>query len=293
MLLVADTGIGMNAETVDRLFEPFFTTKKLGKGTGLGLATVYGIVQQHDGFLKVHSEVGNGTTFRVYFPSSTGGACRPQQDIAAIAVTGSETILVAEDHEGVREVANTILRSYGYTIIPAADGEEALRFFRQDPTKFDLVILDVAMPGLSGTEAFAQMTAIKPNLPVIFTSGHTSESFSLNSAIADGAVFLRKPYTSRKLGQTVRSTLDRHRQSKLESSPHQLASHFRKIVREARSSERGQRCAWFKTIGRGCGWHFLILCTQRSKEWRDGFPTNDKKCSPHVIVAGIRSALSS
>jgi FixJ family two-component response regulator len=102
-------------------------------------------------------------------------------------------------------------------------------------------MLDVAMPGLSGTEAFAQMTAIKPNLPVVFTSEHTSESFSLNSAIAEGAVFLRKPYTSRTLGHTVRSTLDRHRQSKLVSSPHQLANHFRKIgaKRAARRERNG------------------------------------------------------
>jgi CheY-like chemotaxis protein len=188
MLMISDTGIGMDAATVDRLFEPFFTTKDLGKGTGLGLATVYGIVKQRGGLLNVYSEVGKGTTFRVYFPSSTGRVHQPQPDIARISVTGSETILVAEDHEGIREVANAILRSYGYTIILAADGQEALRLFRQDPTKIDLVILDVAMPGLSGTEVFAQMSAIKPDLPVVFTSGHTSESLSLNSDIAAGAV---------------------------------------------------------------------------------------------------------
>ena len=218
MLMISDTGIGMDAATVDRLFEPFFTTKDLAKGTGLGLATVYGIVKQHDGFLNVYSELGKGTTFRVYFPSSTGRVTTAA-DIATISVTGSETILIAEDHEGIREVANEILSSYGYTTILAADGQEALRLFRQDPTRIDLVILDVAMPGLSGTEAFTQMSAIKPGLPVVFTSGHTSESVSLNSNIAAGAVFLQKPYASRTLGQIVRSTLDRHRQSKSESSP--------------------------------------------------------------------------
>jgi two-component system cell cycle sensor histidine kinase/response regulator CckA len=219
MLMISDTGIGMDGATVDRLFEPFFTTKDLGKGTGLGLATVYGIVKQHGGFLNVYSEVGNGTTFRVYFPSSTGRISPRQADIAAISVTGSETILVAEDHEGIREVAYEILSSLGYTTILAADGQEALRLFRQDPTSIDLVILDVAMPGLSGTEAFTQMSAIRPDLPVVFTSGHTSESVSLNSNIAAGAVFLQKPYASRTLGQIVRSTLDLHRQSKSESSP--------------------------------------------------------------------------
>jgi two-component system, cell cycle sensor histidine kinase and response regulator CckA len=218
MLMISDTGIGMDAATVDRLFEPFFTTKDIAKGTGLGLATVYGIVKQHDGFLNVYSEVGKGTTFRVYFPSSTGSVSQRPPDIATI-LTGSETILVAEDHEGIREVANEILSSYGYTTILAADGQDALRLFRQDPTRIDLVILDVAMPGLSGTEAFTQMRTIRPGLPAVFTSGHTSESASLNSNIAAGAVFLQKPYASRTLGQIVRSTLDRQRQSKSESSP--------------------------------------------------------------------------
>jgi two-component system cell cycle sensor histidine kinase/response regulator CckA len=211
MLVISDTGIGMDARTVGRLFEPFFTTKELGKGTGLGLATVYGIVKQHDGFLNVNSEVGKGTTFRVYFPSSTGRASQPQPDIAPISVIGSETILVAEDHEGVRAVANEILSSHGYTTILAADGQEALRLFRQNPTGIDLVILDVAMPGLSGTEAFTQISAIRPDLPVVFTSGHTSESASLSSKIAAGAVFLQKPYALKALCRIVRSTLDRHR----------------------------------------------------------------------------------
>src|SRR5450755_625926 len=130
MLVVSDTGIGMDAATVDRLFEPFFTTKDLGKGTGLGLATVYGIVKQHDGFLNVGSEVGKGTTFRVYFPPSTGGASQRQPELAMISVTGSETILVAEDDEGIREVVNEVLSSHGYTTILAADGQEALQLFR-------------------------------------------------------------------------------------------------------------------------------------------------------------------
>ena len=217
MLSITDTGIGMTAMTVDRLFEPFFTTKELGKGTGLGLATVYGIVKQHGGFLDVSSEVGKGTTFRVYFPSSTRCASQPKLDIVPISVIGSETILVAEDHEGVREVADATLRYCGYTIILAADGQEALRLFRQDPTKFDLVILDVAMPRLSGTEAFAQMSAINPDLAVVFTSGHTTESLSLNSVIAAGAVFLQKPYSPRTLTQVVRSVLDRSLPSKPET----------------------------------------------------------------------------
>jgi CheY-like chemotaxis protein len=218
MLVISDTGVGMDAATVDRIFEPFFTTKELGKGIGLGLATVYGIVKQHDGFLNVRSEVGKGTTFRVYFPSSTGRVSQRQPDKTPISVTGSETILLAEDHEGIREVTHAILSSYGYTVILAADGQEALQLFGQDPTRIDLVILDVAMPGLGGTEVFTQMSAVRPDLPVVFTSGHTSESASLTATIAAGAVFLQKPYAPRALGQIVRSTLDRQPLSKSEAS---------------------------------------------------------------------------
>jgi two-component system cell cycle sensor histidine kinase/response regulator CckA len=217
MLVISDTGIGMDAMVVDRLFEPFFTTKDLGKGTGLGLATVYGIVKQHGGFLKVCSEVGKGTTFRVYVPSSTGRASQSQSEMAPVLVTGSEIILIAEDHEGVRAVANEILSSHGYTTVLAADGQEALRLFRLDPRRIDLAILDVAMPRLSGTEAFAEMTAIRHDLPVVFTSGHMSESAALNSNIAAGAVFLQKPYALKALCQIVRSTLDRRRQLSLKS----------------------------------------------------------------------------
>jgi two-component system cell cycle sensor histidine kinase/response regulator CckA len=242
MLVVSDTGTGMNAATVDRIFEPFFTTKELGKGTGLGLATVYGIVKQHDGFLNIYSEVGKGTTFRVYFPASTGCASQRPPDIAMISVTGSETILVADDHKGIREVAHEILSSYGYATILAADGQEALRLFRQDPTKIDLVILDVAMPGLSGTEVFTQMSAIRPDLPVVFTSGHTSESVSVNSNIAAGAIFLQKPYASRTLGQIVRSTLDRHRL--LKAGPNPIDRPDRLPLRD---SPQGRRS------GHGCG----------------------------------------
>jgi two-component system, cell cycle sensor histidine kinase and response regulator CckA len=219
MLVVSDTGIGMDAATVDRLFEPFFASKDLHKGKGLGLATVYGIVKQHGGFLNVCSEVGKGTTFRVYLPSTAGRSVQAQPFTATISVTGNETILVAEDHEGIRAVANEILSSHGYRTILAADGQEALRLFRQNPTRIDLAILDVAMPGLSGTEAFTQISAIRPDLPVVFTSGHTSESASLNSKIAAGAAFLQKPYALKALCRIVRSTLDRHRRLSSESLP--------------------------------------------------------------------------
>jgi two-component system cell cycle sensor histidine kinase/response regulator CckA len=213
MLVISDTGAGMDASTVDHLFEPFFSSKDLGKGTGLGLATVYGVVKQHDGFLDVSSEIGKGTTFRVYLPSSPSHVSQQQPGTVAITLTGSETILVVEDHKGMRDVADEILRSQGYKTILAANGEEALILFRQDPTKIDLAILDVGMPGLSGTEVFTQIKAVRPGLPVVFTSGQTSESASLNSNIASGEAFLQKPYTLKALCHAVRHTLDRQQSS--------------------------------------------------------------------------------
>jgi CheY-like chemotaxis protein len=218
MLVISDTGMGMDSGTVNRLFEPFSNPKDISKGKGLGLATVYGIVKQHGGLVSVTSEVGKGTTFRVYFPSSTGRPTQLQLNRTTPSVAGNETILVAEDHQGMREVANEILTSHGYKTILAGDGLEALRLFRQDPLRIDLAILDVAIPGLSGTEVFAQMSAIRPDLPVVFTSGHTAESTSLNSKITAGAAFLQKPFALKTLCQIVRSTLNRHRQSSSKSS---------------------------------------------------------------------------
>jgi two-component system, cell cycle sensor histidine kinase and response regulator CckA len=208
MLVVSDTGVGMNSATVDHVFEPFFTTKNIGKGAGLGLATVYGIVKQHAGFLDVISEVGKGTTFRVYIPSTVGPLNDPQPDIGKVSLTGNETILVAEGHEGIRASTNEILSSHGYSIILAADGVEALRLFRQDPSKIDLALLDVAVPRLSGIDVFMQMNAVSPDLAVVFTSGHTSESASWNSRVLAGAAFLQKPYASKALCLMVRNTLD-------------------------------------------------------------------------------------
>jgi signal transduction histidine kinase len=205
VLSVSDTGVGMDPASLDRLFEPFFTTKELGRGTGLGLATVYGIVKQHDGFVNVYTEAGQGTTFRVYLPAATGAAEPRRKAPTTAAVKGTETILVAEDHEALRELARHSLTSHGYSVILANDGEDAVRQFKEHANKVHLVILDVAMPGLSGPAAYAQMCAIRPNFPVIFTSGHPAESPFLK--IEEGAVFLQKPYAPQTLARAVRRTL--------------------------------------------------------------------------------------
>ena len=209
LLSVSDTGIGMDAATLDRIFEPFFTTKEIGKGTGLGLATVYGIVKQHGGFVNVYSEPGQGTTFRVYLRASSSS---PEAIEPATSEDdqkgGTETILVAEDHEGLRELVRQTLTSLGYSVILARDGRDAVRMFKANSEEIQLVVLDVVMPFLGGAEAHSQMCAIRPGLPVIFMSGYVAESVSLNSRITAGAAFLQKPCTSQALSRTVRSTLD-------------------------------------------------------------------------------------
>jgi signal transduction histidine kinase len=208
-LSVSDTGIGMDAETVDQIFEPFFTTKDPGKGTGLGLATVYGIVKQHGGFLNVESEPAKGTTFRIYLPASTGTADEPRNQSNEQPRRGSETILLAEDHDGLRQSAQDMLEALGYRILLAANGLDAIQIFKANSDRINLIILDVVMPGLSGPDTYSQMNSIRPDLPVIFTTGYTSEVESLSSMIDKGAGFLQKPYGQRNIGIKIRELLDR------------------------------------------------------------------------------------
>jgi signal transduction histidine kinase len=205
---VADTGTGMDSATMQKIFEPFFTTKEVGRGTGLGLSTVYGIVKQHNGFITVESVVDHGTTFRVYLPSGFG-----KMETAVLAAStargrGSELILVAEDHEALRELAVETLGGDGYAVIVAANGEEALRLFAQRSSEISLVILDVVMPGLCGPDAYGEMCKNNPDLPVIFTTGHSMELAELHERIEKGAKFLQKPYMPQALGQAVREVLD-------------------------------------------------------------------------------------
>jgi two-component system cell cycle sensor histidine kinase/response regulator CckA len=211
LLSVSDTGLGMDAETIEQIFEPFFTTKELGQGTGLGLATVYGIVKQHGGFIYVESAVGKGATFRIYLPASSGAPETREAQSEEMPRRGNETILLAEDHEGLRQSAQEILETLGYRIIAAADGLEAVELFKSNLEEVGLVVLDVVMPGLSGPDTFLQMAKLQPNLRVIFTTGHTSEAASLTSMIEKGASFLQKPYSQRSISEMIRGVLDRAR----------------------------------------------------------------------------------
>jgi two-component system, cell cycle sensor histidine kinase and response regulator CckA len=210
MLSVTDTGTGMDEATLDRIFEPFFTTKELGKGTGLGLATVYGIVRQHGGFVHVYSEPGIGSTFRAYFPISeeSVAAKEPLEDSSPVA-GGSETILVAEDHEGLRQIALETLTRLGYRVLIATDGEQALKEFSAHRHEIALVLLDVVLPKLSGPEVYARLRQEHPGLPVVFTTGYSPDIGLLEQAQREGLPILQKPYAPRNLALRVREALDK------------------------------------------------------------------------------------
>jgi len=210
LLSVGDTGVGMDATTLERIFEPFFTTKEMGRGTGLGLATVYGIVKQHNGFVNVYSEPGQGTTFHIYLPASSR---LPETEPVLPASEeaqkgGGETILVADDHDGLRELVGQTLLARGYRVILASNGRDAVGMFKAKADEIQLVVLDVAMPLVGGPEAYSQMCAIKPGLPVIFMTGHVVEPRALTSRIREGAIFLQKPCTTETLNRAVRNTLN-------------------------------------------------------------------------------------
>jgi two-component system, cell cycle sensor histidine kinase and response regulator CckA len=209
VLSVADDGCGMSAATRERLFEPFFTTKEPGRGTGLGLATVYGIVKQHQGWVDVESEVGRGTTFRIHFPAV---AKAPEQGAEAGETHikgGSETIFVVEDESALRELVLEILQQYGYRTIEAANGLQALQVWREHKNKIDLLLTDVVMPnGVSGRELAEQILADNPRVKVIYTSGYPIDVLGRDFTPKEGLVFLQKPYKPTTLARTVRECLD-------------------------------------------------------------------------------------
>jgi len=208
LLSVSDTGAGMDAATADRVFEPFFTTKTKGKGTGLGLATTYGIVKQHNGFIDVDSALGRGSLFRVYLPAGAGPADPRTETDRDSVQRGTETILVAEDHEGLREIAQCMLEELGYHVLLARDGEEALCIFQKNQERIALALLDVVMPRMNGTDAYARMFAIDPNLPAIFVTGYSADVPLLSPNLNKDLAVLQKPYTRKALGRKVREVLD-------------------------------------------------------------------------------------
>jgi CheY-like chemotaxis protein len=209
MLAVRDTGIGMDEAAAKRAFEPFFTTKEVGKGTGLGLSTVYGIVKQSGGSVWVDSRIGAGATFTIYFPAVPASAEQPTTAAAVDADgEGHETILVVEDEPAVRALTQRILQSAGYRVLTAADGAEALQRLEQLADPLDLLLTDVVMPGMNGRELATRATRLRPEIKVLYATGHTADGLLRRGVLDATSRVVTKPFTARELRRKVRETLD-------------------------------------------------------------------------------------
>jgi two-component system, cell cycle sensor histidine kinase and response regulator CckA len=206
---VSDTGTGMDEHVLAHLFEPFFTTKEMGRGTGLGLATVYGIVRQSGGQIQVASRPGEGSTFTVYFPrvdepARHGGAAAPAPEPAP---GGSETVLVVEDEEAVRHLVCRVLRAKGYRVLEAAHAEAALQVWASTTEPVDLLVTDMVMPGMSGTALAAQLAEARPGLRTLFITGYAPEAIERRGELADAGGLLEKPFSADQLARKVREVL--------------------------------------------------------------------------------------
>jgi PAS domain S-box-containing protein len=210
VISVSDTGCGMDEEVQSHLFEPFFTTKKQGKGTGLGLPTVYGIVKQSGGHIWVQSEPGHGSTFRIYLPRVAAEVDHPAPaaTMPDMPAGGSETILLVEDEEGVRALAQRVLERHGYTVLEARHGADALRIAADFDGRIDLVLTDVVMPEMGGREMVDALTSSRTDVQALFMSGYTDDDIIRRGLLDPGLAFLQKPFTSNALAQAVRDLLD-------------------------------------------------------------------------------------
>jgi len=209
MLAVSDTGKGMDQRTQARIFDPFFTTKEAGKGTGLGLSTVYGIVKQSGGNIWVYSEVGRGTTFKVYLPRVDEGAQEYKRSAEIEgAIQGAETVLVAEDEEMVRKLACQILEMSGYRVLEAANGGAALLICERHNEPIHLLITDVIMPEMGGRELADRLAQLRPEMKVLYMSGYTDNAVVHHGVLNEGANFIEKPFATHALARKVREVLD-------------------------------------------------------------------------------------
>jgi CheY-like chemotaxis protein len=206
---VSDAGCGMDEETRKRIFEPFFTTKEVGKGTGLGMAIIYGIIKQHNGYISVYSEKGKGTTFRIYLPLISDGIREQQwKPESEPAPGGTETVLLAEDDEAVRELHMVILEEAGYRVIEAIDGQDALEKFTEHMEEVDILATDVIMPRMNGKILYEEIRKIRPDIKVLFMSGYTKDIIVERGIMDDECCVVTKPVTARKLLTRIREILD-------------------------------------------------------------------------------------
>jgi nitrogen-specific signal transduction histidine kinase/CheY-like chemotaxis protein len=212
LVSISDTGFGMDGQTRAKIFEPFFTTKEVGKGTGLGLSMAYGIVRQHDGYINVYSEKGRGTTFKIYLPVAEGEASAVQAKPAlefAPTVTGTETILLAEDEPALREYAKDVLEKHGYQVITAENGEDALEKYKRYSIAIDLLVFDVIMPKKNGKEAYDEIRRQRPDMKALFMSGYTANIIHNKGVLEVGLELIAKPFTPSSLAKKVRVVLDK------------------------------------------------------------------------------------
>ena len=215
LISVTDSGIGMDEKTRGKIFEPFFTTKEVGKGTGLGLSIVYGIVKQHSGYVNCYSGPGKGTTFRIYLPLISDFGLQDvdlsgqKSEIQNLKSEIDETILLAEDEENVRNITRLVLEEYGYKVLEAIDGEDAVNKFMENKDKIVLLLFDVIMPKMSGKEAFDMIRKIRPDIKVLFASGYPADFIHRKKIDEEGLPFVVKPISPTALLKKVREVLDK------------------------------------------------------------------------------------
>ncbi len=207
LLAISDTGVGMTPEVRSHLFEPFFTTKEPGKGTGLGLATVYGIVKQSGGFIFVDSDLGRGAAFKIYFPAATGVAAASPSPSGRRSIGGAETILLVEDEDAVRSMLHAVLQRVGYTVLDASRGAEALRLAGEE-RPIDLIVTDVVMPEMGGRDLVERVTRLRPGIKVLYLSGYADDAIVRHGVHHPEVAFLPKPFSVAALTNKVRQVLD-------------------------------------------------------------------------------------
>jgi two-component system cell cycle sensor histidine kinase/response regulator CckA len=211
LLTVSDTGQGMEKEIMQKIYDPFFTTKSIGRGTGLGLASVYGIVQSHGGYISCYSEVGQGTTFKVYLPAIEQSSMVETSSIPEFLPGGNESVLLVDDEEWIRDYAREVLTEYGYTVYTASSGEEALAIYNSSNSSFDLVILDIGMPGMGGHKCLSELIRFNPAAKIIIASGYSVNGQANKSLESGAAGYLGKPYKTSELLGKVRAILDQNK----------------------------------------------------------------------------------